>query len=73
MVISSQIDPLGRPTITAGCDHVASFLTFQNLAKQNKFQVRVVIATGGIIVGLAKWIIDETHDLFSLCFQSQRL
>ena len=33
--------------------------TFQNLAKQNNFQVRIVIATSGI-VGLAVWIIDGT-------------
>ena len=33
--------------------------TFQNLRKQNKFQGRIVIATGGI-VGLAEWIIDGT-------------
>ena len=32
-------DPFGRPTIT-----------FQNRAKQNKFQVRIMIAIGGIVV-----------------------
>ena len=37
--------------------------TFQNLAKQNKVQARIVIATGGT-VGLAEWIIDDTHVLF---------
>ena len=39
-----------------------SVLTFQNLTKQNKVQVRIVIATGGT-VGLAEWIIDVTHVL----------
>ena len=34
--------------------------TFQNLAKQNKFQVRIMIATGGT-VSLAEWIIHDTH------------
>ena len=37
-------------------------ITFQNLAKQNEFQVRIVIVSGGN-VGLAKWIIDDTHVL----------
>ena len=37
--------------------------TFQNLAKQNKVQARIVIATGGT-VGLAEWIIDDTHVLY---------
>ena len=32
--------------------------TFQDRAKQNKFQVRIVIATCGT-VGLAEWIIDK--------------
>ena len=36
--------------------------TFKNLAKQNKFQVRILIAIGGT-VGLADWIIDGTHVL----------
>ena len=35
---------------------------FSNLAKQNEFQVRIVIATGGTM-GLAKGIIDDTLDL----------
>ena len=38
------------------------FPLFINLAKQNNFQVRIVIATGGT-VGLAEWIIDGTHVL----------
>ena len=36
--------------------------TFQNLPKQNNFQVRIVIATGDT-VGLAEWIIDGTNIL----------
>ena len=40
--------------------------TFQNLAKQNNFQVRV--ATGET-VGLAEWIIDGTHVLLTFKFQ----
>ena len=34
-------------------------LTFQNLAKQSKFQVRIVIVIGWT-VDLAEWIIDDT-------------
>ena len=33
--------------------------TFQNLAKQNNFQVKIVIATGGTMY-LAEWIFDDT-------------
>ena len=60
------IDPRGRPTVTTCSDHyfhmcylsvLPSFSTFQNLAKQNKVQGRIVIATGGT-VDLAEWIID---------------
>ena len=32
---------------------------FQNLAKQNRFPVRIVVATG-LSVGLAEGIIDDT-------------
>ena len=52
----NRIDPLGRPTITANSDHYfrtrcLSFRpsVFQNHAKQNNFQMRTVIATGGIV------------------------
>ena len=41
--------------------------TFQILAKQNKFQVKIVIATAGI-VGLANWIIDDTPALSCTLF-----
>ena len=63
--------------ITAGSDHYLhtwclyvcrSVPTFQNPAKQNKFHVRVVTATGGT-VGLAEWIIDGTHVLFQFFYQ----
>ena len=48
-----------------GSDHYfhtcrPSIPTFKNVLKQNKFQVRIVIATGGS-VGLAERIIDGTH------------
>ena len=33
---------------------------FQNHAKQNNFQVRIVIVTGGT-VGQAEWLIEGTH------------
>ena len=33
---------------------------FQNLAKQNKFQVKTMF-TIGQTVGLAEWIIDDTY------------
>ena len=63
------IDPWGPPTVTAGSDHYfrrcrlsvrPSVSTFHNIAKQNNFQVKIVIATGGT-VGMAEWIIDGTH------------
>ena len=65
------IDPRGRPTVTARSDHYIRTCcpyvpAFQNLSKQNNFQVRIVIASGGT-VGLAEWIIDGTHVLF-YCF-----
>ena len=41
--------------------------TFQNLAKQNDFQVKIVIATGGA-VDLAEWIIDDPV-LFNFLFK----
>ena len=60
----STFDPLGRSTITVGGDHCLhtcypSVPTFQNLAKQNKFQAKTMFTTGEI-VGLAEWIIDDT-------------
>ena len=66
----TQIDPLGRPTITAGSDNSShtccpsvrpSYVssTVQNLSKQNKFQVKTMFTTGETR-GLAEWIIDDT-------------
>ena len=67
---ASDIDPRGRPTLMAGSDHyfrtwclsVRPSSLFKISKKQNNFQVRIVIATGGI-VGLADWIIDGTQGL----------
>ena len=60
---SNTIDPRCRPTVVITiftrvvCPPVSAF---QILAKQNNFQVRIVIDTGGN-VGLAEWIIDGIH------------
>ena len=58
------IDPLGRPTRTAGNDHYfytwrvsVRLSTHIQIAQTKQFQVRIVIATDGI-VGLAEGIID---------------
>ena len=40
--------------------------TFQNIAKQNKIQAKIVIATGGND-GLAEWIIDDLHTCNFIC------
>ena len=39
-----------------------SIPTFENLTKENKFQVRIVITTSRTM-GLAEWTIDGTHVL----------
>ena len=59
------IDPLGRPTVTVGSDHcfrtcpsVRPSPSFQNLAKQNRFQAKTMFVIGET-VGLAEWIIDD--------------
>ena len=71
---NTLFDPRGRLTVKAGNDHYfrtcclsvdPSVPTFQNLAKQNKVQSRIVIAIGGT-EGLAEWIIDDRHVLFFL-------
>ena len=68
-VISISIDPLGRPTATAGRDHC--FCTCRpfvrpsvrpHFSKQNK-----AITMFGETVDLAEWIIDDTCLVF-LCF-----
>ena len=64
------IDPLGRLTghsVEITCNICPSVPTFQNLAKQNHFQMKVMITTG-INVGLAEGIIDDTHVLFTIMF-----
>ena len=57
-----EADPESRPVVIT-ISHVVSFrpyVTFQDLAKQNKLQARIVIATGRT-AGLAEWINDSTH------------
>ena len=65
-------DPRGRPTVTAGSDHYFSRVVytsvrpsslFKILQNKTKVQGGIVIATGRT-VGLAEWIIDDTHFLF---------
>ena len=53
--IQVSIDPLSQPTITAGSDHYFTNVV-QNLAKQNKFLFKLMVATSGI-VSLAEGII----------------
>ena len=81
------IDPRGLPSLPlvitifthVVCPSVPTF--FQNLAKQNKAQARIVISTGGT-VSLAEWIIewcvsllssDGEHEIFLfLCMKPNR-
>ena len=64
------IDPQGRPTVMVSFSHEVSVVrtfvhTFQNLAKQNKFQVSEKSDRyWRSYVGLAEWIIDDAHFLF---------
>ena len=53
---NQNIDPRGQ-----GSDHHfhMSSVRLQNFAKQNKFQVKIMIAIG-VTVGLAEWIIDAS-------------
>ena len=62
-VLIHEADPQSRPVVITIFTHVVRpyVPTFQNLTKQNNFQVRIVIATGWT-VGLAEWIIDDTHE-----------
>ena len=62
----NSIDPLGRPTVTAGSDHCFQICcpsVRPNFSKSSKtkqiFQVKPMF-TIGKIVGAAKWIIDDT-------------
>ena len=57
-------DPLGRTTKSHMLSVRLSVHTFQNLAEQNKFQVKTMFTTGEI-VGLAEWIITWLYFLFS--------
>ena len=54
-------DPLGRPTVTAGCDHCFRTCcpSVPHFSKQNEFQAKTMFTTGET-VGLAEWIIDDT-------------
>ena len=59
-----------RPVVTtiftrSVCTSVRPPETFENLAKQNKFQESIVITTGRI-VGLAERIIDDPHVLLGI-------
>ena len=60
--IQYSFNPLGRPAIMAGSDHYFHTCpyvrTFQNHAKQDNFQVRILIAIGGA-VDLTEWIVDD--------------
>ena len=67
-----EIDPLGRPTVTAGCDNwfrtccpsvrTTSVPTFQNLAKRNKFQAKNMYS---LLAILWVWL---SGSLMTLCF-----
>ena len=65
ILLIHEVNPQSRPVVITIFARVVcpSVPTFKNLAKQNKFQVRIVIATGET-VGLASWIINGTHVLF---------
>ena len=54
-------DPQSWQVVIIVFAHIAhpSVPSFQNLAKQNKFQVKTMFTTGET-VGLAEWIIDDT-------------
>ena len=55
-------DPQTRPVVIIVFIHGSvrpSVLTFQNIAKQNKCRVKIMIATSGTL-GLAEGIIDDT-------------
>ena len=69
MIHTSNIDPRGRPTVTAGSGHCfrtcrpyvrTSVPTFQNLVKQSKFQAKTMFTTGETVC-LAEWIVDDPY------------
>ena len=57
-VLIHSADPHIRPVVITVSAHV-SVHAFQNIAKQNKLQVNIMIATG-VTVCLAEGIIDDT-------------
>ena len=60
-ILIHKADPQSRPVvITILTRGVCTVPTFQNLSKQNNFQLKIVLATGGN-VGLVEWIIDSIH------------
>ena len=60
-------NPQSRPVVIIVFAHVVSPYvrptTFQNIAKQNKFQAKTMFTTGEN-VGLAEWIIEARNILF---------
>ena len=61
-------DPQSRPVVIIVFTHVRWYVrpTFQNLAKQNKFQAKTIVTSTGENVGLAEWIINDTCHLWFL-------
>ena len=55
-ILIHSANPQSRPVAIIVSGHVS---TFQNIAKQNKLQMKIIIATGGT-VGPAEGIIDDT-------------
>ena len=83
LIFPPNIDPRGRPTVTAGSGHyfrtcclyvrlstLRTSVSLFKISQKNKVQARKVIATGGT-VGLTEWIIDDTHVLFSHVFPAK--
>ena len=75
MAWKRQFDPLGQATGPVGSDHYfrtdfRPYVTFQNLAKQNKCRVKIMITIGGT-VGLAEGIIDDTCLVFHISPQEK--
>ena len=64
LIHEADLSHSGSEVITIFTRTVITSVTFQNIAKLNKFQVKVMIATG-VIVGLAEWIIDCASSYFS--------
>ena len=60
ILLIHEADPQLRSVMITIFTHgVRLSVTFQNLAKQNNFQVRIVVATSGS-VDLAVWITDDS-------------